>query len=52
MERQNEKLRQKRRKEEKARVARLVEVAYSLDPRVLRMQTREKEARAQAKAGR
>lgn len=52
MERQNEKLRQKRRKEEKARMAKLVEVAFSLDPRVSAMQAREKEARLRDKAER
>jgi len=52
MERQNEKLRLKRRREEKARVLNLVEVSYSLDPRVHAMQLREKEARANAKAER
>ena len=33
-----------------ARVLNLVEVSYSLDPRVHAMQLREKEARANAKA--
>lgn len=52
MEKQNEKLRKKQRKEEKVRMAKLVEVAYSLDPRVSAMQAREKEARSRGKAER
>ena len=52
MERQNEKLRAKRRREESARIRSLVERAYASDPRVLAERRREKEAKAAAKAER
>ena len=46
MERQNDKLRQKKRKDEKARILRLVERAYAHDPRVAAQKVREREEKA------
>ena len=52
MERNNEKLRVKRRKDEKARLARLVELAYAHDPRIRAEKQRQKDAKAAVKAER
>jgi DnaJ family protein C protein 2 len=52
MERNNEKLRVKRRKDEKARLARLVELAYAHDPRIRAGKQRQKDAKAAVKAER
>ena len=52
MERQNDKLRAKKRKVEAARIAKLVELAYANDPRVQAEKTRAKEAKAAGKAER
>lgn len=52
MERQNEKLRVKKRRAEASRIQRLVELAYAHDPRVLAEKARAKESKAAAKAER
>lgn len=52
MERQNDKLREKKRKAERARLKKLVELSYQHDPRVLAENARAKEAKAAAKAER
>jgi len=49
MERQNEKLRAKKRKEEKARITRLVQLAYGHDPRVKAHLVAQKEQKTKAK---